>query len=212
MLMRSKKYGRLALVLTIFFILFILLFFYLDRSNMITRLIKNSGFLGVLLAFLTMAFVSMTPVPTEGLLVLYQKVYGVYVGTSVAWMGANLGSIIIFHIARSYGLKYLLEFVKPQYFERVDDWVRRKGIWGSFLARLLPIPAFAANYITGALPSVRFWPYVWTAALSIIPYYVATALIFLGVSRQVWPWLIVGALGILVIWGVGYWVKGRSVK
>lgn len=210
--MRSKKYGRLALVLTILVISSILLFFYLDRSNMITRLIKDSGFLGVILAFLTMAFVSMTPVPTEGLLILYQKVYGVYMGTSIAWMGANLGSIIIFFIARSYGQKYLLEFVKPQYFEQVDDWIRRKGTLGLFLARLLPIPAFAANYITGVLPCVRFWPYVWTAAVTIIPYYLATALIFLGVSRQVWPWLIVGTLGIVAFSGVGYWVKGRSEK
>lgn len=210
--MRSKKYGRLALALTFFVILFILLFFYMDRSNTITMIIKNSGFLGVTFAFLTMTFLSMTPVPTEGLLVLYQKVYGVYFGTSIAWLGASLGSIIIFFIAQSYGKKYLHEFVKPQYFEQVDDWVRRKGTWGLFLARLLPIPAFAANYIAGVLPSVRFWPYVWTAALSIVPYYVATTLIFLGVSRQVWSWLIVGVIGILAFWGIGYLLKGRSEK
>lgn len=210
--MHVKKYGGLALAFTVIIILSIFLFFYLDRSDAISQIIKNSGFFGVLLALVMMAFVSMTPVPTEGLLVLYQKVYGVYLGTSLAWLGANLGSVIIFFIARSYGQKLLGQFVKPKYFELVNHWVEKKGTWGLFIARLMPIPAFAVNYIAGVLPTVRFWPYVWTAALAIIPYYMATALVFLGVSRQVWPWLIVGALGIFAFWGVGYWVKGRSGK
>ena len=208
--MYSKKYGGLALAIIFFVIISVLLFFYLDRSDAISKIIKSSGFFGAILALVLMAFVSMTPVPTEGLLVLYQKVYGVYWGTSLAWLGANLGALIIFFIARPYGEKFLSQLVQPRYFKLVDHWVREKGTWGLFIARLLPIPAFAANYIAGVLPSVRFWPYFWTAALSIIPYYVATALVFLGVSRQVWPWLIVGAIGILAFWGVGYWVKRRS--
>jgi len=210
--MHNKKYGGLALAITLFVILSVLLFFYLDRSDAISKIIKNSGFFGAVLALVLMAFVSMTPVPTEGLLVLYQKVYGVYWGTSLAWLGANLGALIIFFIARPYGQKFLSQFVQPRYFELVDHWVREKGTRGLFIARLLPIPAFAVNYIAGVLPSVRLWPYFWTAALSIIPYYLATALVFLGVSQQVWPWLIAGAIGILAFWGVGYWVRRRSGK
>ena len=210
--MYSKKYGGLALAIIFFVIISVLLFFYLDRSDAISKIIKSSGFFGAIFALVLMAFVSMTPVPTEGLLVLYQKVYGVYWGTSLAWLGANLGALIIFFIARPYGEKFLSQLVQPRYFELVDHWVREKGTWGLFIARLLPIPAFAVNYIAGVLPSVRLWPYFWTAALSIIPYYVATALVFLGVSRQVWPWLIAGAIGILAFWGVGYWVKRRSGK
>lgn len=210
--MHSKNYGGLALGITFLVITSILLFFYLDRSDSISKIIKNSGFFGAILALVLMAFVSMTPVPTEGLLVLYQKVYGVYWGTSLAWLGANLGALIIFFLARPYGQKFLSPLIQTRYFELVDHWVREKGTWGLFIARLLPIPAFAVNYIAGVLPSVRFWPYIWTAALSIIPYYVATALVFLGVSRQVWPWLIVGSIGILAFWGVGFLVKRRSGK
>lgn len=208
--MHIKKYSGLALAFTLFIILSILLFFYLDRSDAISKIIKNSGFFGTIIAIVMMAFVSLTPVPTEGLLVLYQKVYGVYWGTSLAWLGANVGAVIIFFIARSYGQKLLGQFIKPQYFELVNHWVEKKGIWGLFIARLLPIPAFAVNYVAGVLPTVRFWPYLWTAALSIIPYYVATALVFLGVSLQVWPWLVCGAIGILAFWGIGYLVRGRS--
>jgi uncharacterized membrane protein YdjX (TVP38/TMEM64 family) len=210
--MSVKKYGGLALLITLFVLLSVFLFFYLDRSNAISKMIQNSGLYGVILALVMMALVSMTPVPTEGLLVLYQKVYGVYWGTTLAWMGANLGSLIIFLLARAYGQKFLNQFIKPEYFELVNRWVGRRGTWGLFIARLMPIPAFAANYIAGVLPSVRFWPYFWTAAISIIPYYVATALVYLGVSRQVWPWLIVGALGVLGFWGIGYWIKRRSEK
>ena len=202
------KYALSALVVGILVTL-IVVFLYLDRRNEISSSIQGLGFLGMFIAIVLMAFLHLTPVPSEGLLVLYLKIYGIYLGTLIAWLGSALSTLLIFFIARYYGQRFLQKLVTPERFNMVDNWVKRKGSLGLLIARLLPIPAFLVNYIAGVIPSVRFWPYVWTGALSIIPYYVGTALVFLGVSRAIWVWLIVGGIMIIVFWSLGYMFNRR---
>ena len=202
------KYAWSALVVGILVTL-IVVFLYLDRRNEISSSIQGLGFLGMFIAIVLMAFLHLTPVPSEGLLVLYLKIYGIYLGTLIAWLGSALSTLLIFFIARYYGQRFLQKLVTPERFNMVDNWVKRKGSLGLLIARLLPIPAFLVNYIAGVIPSVRFWPYVWTGALSIIPYYVGTALVFLGVSRAIWVWLIVGGIMIIAFWSLGYMFNRR---
>lgn len=202
------KYALSALVVGILVTL-IVVFLYLDRRNEISSSIQGLGFLGMFIAIVLMAFLHLTPVPSEGLLVLYLKIYGIYLGTLIAWLGSALSTLLIFFIARYYGQRFLQKLVTPERFNMVDNWVKRKGSLGLLIARLLPIPAFLVNYIAGVIPSVRFWPYVWTGALSIIPYYLGTALVFLGVSRAIWVWLIVGGIMIIAFWSLGYMFNRR---
>lgn len=60
--------------------------------------------------------------------------------------------------------------------------------------------AFIVNYITSVIPAIRFWSYLWTAALTIIPTYLVTALIFMGITAKLRIWLVVGSLGMVLIW------------
>ncbi|HBP63273.1 MAG TPA: TVP38/TMEM64 family protein, partial [Desulfosporosinus sp.] len=50
---------------------------------------------------------------------------------------------------------------------------------------------------------------LWTAALSMIPYYVGTALVFLGVSQETWIWLVLGIIALILIWSAGYFLNKR---
>lgn len=77
------------------------------------------------------------------------------------------------------------------------------------MARLLPLPAIAVNYAAGVIPSIKFWPYFWTACVSIIPYYIGTALVVIGVAKHTWLWFLAGGLVILAIGSIGY-VLGRK--
>jgi len=205
-----KKYGWMGLIITAF-ILFVVGFLYFDRRNQISAMIQGLGGFGIAVAVLLMAGLCMTPIPSEGIVVLYLKIYGVIWGTTIAWVGASLSSLVIFVVARYYGQGFIQRLVTPERFKQIDDWVKRKGTLGLFIVRLLPIPAFAVNYVAGVIPSIRLWPYLWTAALSIIPYYVATALVFLGVAREIWTWLIIGGLGLIAFWGVGFAFNRRRI-
>lgn len=71
---------------------------------------------------------------------------------------------------------------------------------GLVMVRLLPLPAFIVNYITAVIPAIDFWSYFWTAALTIIPSYIATALVLMGISVNSRIWLVIGSFGMVILW------------
>ncbi|EGW38449.1 VTT domain-containing protein [Desulfosporosinus sp. OT] len=196
-------------VLIAAFVLLIAAFFYFDRRNEISVIIRAWGLWGVVFAIFLMAAICMTPIPSEGLVVLYLKIYGIYQGIFFAWLGSTLSALVIFIIVRVYGQMLMKRLISPERFDTVDNWIKGKGSLGLLVARLLPIPAFAVNYIAGAMPSMKLWTYLWTAALSMIPYYVGTALVFLGVARETWIWLALGIVALILFWGTGYALNKR---
>ncbi|MFZ3100686.1 MAG: VTT domain-containing protein [Desulfitobacteriaceae bacterium] len=204
-----RKYGLIGVLITAF-ILFIAAFLYLDRRNEISVLIQAWGVWGILLAILLMTALCMTPMPSEGLVVLFLKIFGIYQGIFYSWLGSTLSSLAIFFIARIYGQKLMPKLISSKRFELVDNWIYRKGALGLLIARLLPIPAFAVNYIAGVMPSIKLWPYFWTVALSIVPYYIGTALVFMGVAQKTWLWFFLGAAALFVFWGTGYTLNKRQ--
>ena len=205
------KYGWTGILIAVF-ILLIAAFFYLDRRNEISVIILEWGLWGVAFAIFLMAALCMTPIPSEGLVVLLLKIYGVYQGVFFAWLGSTLSAVAIFIIVRVFGPTLMQKLISQERFKVVDNWVKGKGSLGLFVARLLPIPAFAVNYIAGAMPSMKLWTYLWTAALAIIPYYVGTALVFSGVARETWIWLVLGIVALILFWGTGYVLNKRRVQ
>ncbi|ODA41493.1 VTT domain-containing protein [Desulfosporosinus sp. BG] len=206
-----SKYAWTGVLITTF-VLLIAAFFYFDRRNEISVFIRAWGLWGVVFAIFLMAAICMTPIPSEGLVVLYLKIYGIYEGIFFAWLGSTLSALAIFIIVRVYGQMLMKRLISPERFNTVDNWIKGKGSLGLLVARLLPIPAFAVNYIAGAMPSMKLWTYLWTAALSMIPYYVGTALVFLGVARETWIWLVLGIVALIIFWGTGYILNKRHVK
>lgn len=206
-----RRYGWTG-VLIAAFVLLIAAFFYLDKRNEISIIIRAWGLWGVAFAIFLMAALCMTPIPSEGLVVLYLKIYGIYQGVFFAWLGSTLSAVAIFIIVRVYGQTLMKRLISPERFKVVDNWVMGKGSLGLFVARLLPIPAFAVNYIASAMPSMKLWTYLWTAALAMIPYYVGTALVFLGVARETWIWLVLGIVALILFWGTGYVLNKRRVQ
>ena len=206
-----RKYGWAGILIAAF-VLLIAAFFYLDRRNEISVIIREWGLWGVAFAIFLMVALCMTPISSEGLVVVLLKIYGVYQGVFFAWLGSTLSAVAIFIIVRVFGQTLMQKLISPERFKVVDNWVKGKGSLGLFMARLLPIPAFAVNYIAGAMPSMKLWTYLWTAALAMIPYYVGTALVFLGVARETWIWLVLGLAALIVFWGTGYVLNKRRVQ
>ncbi|GMA51789.1 hypothetical protein GCM10025857_31460 [Alicyclobacillus contaminans] len=75
--------------------------------------------------------------------------------------------------------------------------------------RLLPIPGYLSSYIVGTMPSVGLWTYIWTEAISVVPYYLGSVLIFLGVVKNLTRWLFFGGCLMAVVWGIGFLVQRR---
>ena len=203
------KYGWTGVIIVAFVIL-IAAFFYFDRGNQISTIIQDWGAWGAVFAIALMTALCMTPIPSEGLVVMFLKIFGVYEGVFFAWVGSTLSAMVIFILVRFYGQRLMRKLISPERFNLVDHWVKGRGPLGLLVARLLPIPAFAINYIVGAMPSVKLWTYLWTAALSMIPYYVGTALVYLGVAQTTWLWFFLGFGALILFWGIGYFLNKRK--
>lgn len=205
----KKNNGLLALVIIIFAVL-IVLFFYLDRKNELSTLIQTWGIVGIIFAILIMGALCTTPIPSEGLTILLLKIFGVFWGILYSWLGSILSSFIIYYLVHYYGKSFFQKLITPERFETVDHWIKKKGPLGLLIARVLPIPAFIVNYIAAAIPSLKLWPYVWTAALAMLPYYLGTALVYVGVAKSTLIWVAVGAIAIFSFWAIGYLLSRRT--
>lgn len=198
-----RKYRWISLIIIVIFVCMVA-FLYFDRRNQISYFILAWGFWGVFAAILLMGVICMTPIPSEGLLVLYLKIYGVYLGILYSWVGSIIGALAIFMFARIYGQELVKKIIKSEHIELVDSWVKEKGSLGLLIVRFLPVPAFAVNYIAGVMPSMKLWSYLWTAAISMAPYYIGTGFVFLWITSKAWHWLILGGIVLVAFWSARY--------
>lgn len=172
--------------------------------------IHSWGPIGIIVAVLLMAAFHMTPLPSDGLLIMYFKVFGVVWGGLYGWVGSLVSALCLYGLARYLGQGVLRSSIPEKHFKQVDNWVLRKGQRGLFMARLLPIPAFAVNCVAGVMPSVRLWAYLWTAALSIVPYFCAVGLVYVGMSTPLRAWAFVGGAALVLMWVGSYALSGGN--
>jgi uncharacterized membrane protein YdjX (TVP38/TMEM64 family) len=204
-----KQFIRTGLFFLVGVVVFLLLL-YLDKNQKITVILTGLGWFGDVLAIILMAAICLTPIPSEGLLIIYMKVFGIIWGLVYAWIGTSISTVIIFLIARYYGRWMLHKVVQHERFEQINQWMTARGSLGLLMARLLPIPGFIVNYAAGLMSTIKFWSYFWTGVVSMIPYYVGAALLYFGVSTH-WYWILIGLVPAALVGSVSY-VIGKSTK
>lgn len=193
-------------------VLLVVGFFRIDRHNQVSMAIQGWGAWGIVLSVLLMAAFCVIPVPSEFLMVMNMKVFGVWWGIFYTWIGAMLGAVAVFYVARSMGARLLEAFISEERLQQVNDWIGRKGALGLLLARLVPLPFIVVNYAAGVLRSVKTWEYIWTTGVGLLPYDVGAALVFLGLSTRYTIWLAVGGLAVVGIWVGGYFFNRYTNK
>jgi uncharacterized membrane protein YdjX (TVP38/TMEM64 family) len=185
-------------------ILLVVLYFQMDKHDQISNHIRAWGGFGIFVAILLMALFCVIPVPSEFLMVMNMKIYGVWWGIFYTWIGAMLGAVAVFFIARYIGRGLLSAFISDERFHQVDVWVKKWGVFGLLLARLVPLPFIVVNYTAGVMKSVTIWNYLWTTAIGLLPYDIGSALVFLGASQRMVHWLVLGAVAVIAVWIAGY--------
>lgn len=184
---------------------------YLDRDHRISNIIQSWGAMGVIIGILLMLVWCLTPIPSEGLLIIFLRVFGVVWGTAYAWLGTTLSAVVIYFIARHFTRSMLGRVSAHERFEQVNLWVRDWGGIGLLLARLLPVPAFIVNYVAGMIPAISLWTYVWTAVVAIMPYYLGVALVFQGVFGN-WIYALIGLIPLGIVAIVGLVLRKRGTN
>ncbi|MED2973653.1 TVP38/TMEM64 family protein [Fictibacillus sp. B-59209] len=185
---------------------------YLSQENILHFLeqYRDLGFLpGVLLPLLE----AIIPVlPLFIIVAGNAAAYGFWMGALFSWLGAVIGSLIVFFLVRKLGQQRFLHFItKHHKIEKLLGWMERRGFGTLFLIYCFPFtPSALINVIAGLsrinqktfILSVSLGKLVMIAIISFIGYD------FLDVIKNPLK-LGLTVFGILVLWLGGKVVESR---
>lgn len=136
----------------------------------LTDWVEHLGPLGFLAFIGIYAVGTVLFVPGSLLTIAAGLVFGLGLGTLVAWLGAVLGSAFAFLIARYLARSKIEEKTKHNAkFKAIDGAIGKQGWKIIGLLRLSPlIPFNASNYFYG-VTAIGFWPYVLASAAGMLP-------------------------------------------
>ncbi|KSU84776.1 MULTISPECIES: TVP38/TMEM64 family protein [Fictibacillus] len=185
---------------------------YLTQENILHFLeqYRDLGFLpGVLLPLLE----AIIPVlPLFIIVAGNAAAYGFWLGALLSWLGAVLGSLVVFFLVRKFGQKRFLHFVTRHHkIAKLLSWMERHGFGTLFLIYCFPFtPSALINVIAGLsrvnqktfMLAVTLGKLVMIAIISFIGYD------FLDVIKNPLK-LGLAVFGILVLWLGGKVVESR---
>ncbi len=158
----------------------------------IERVIRSWGMWGVLGSIGIMVLHSFVPFPAEIIAIANGMVYGPFWGVVITWVGAMLGALIAFGLARTLGRPFVERLVARRHWQAFDDWAAVQGGRMVLIARFYPIIAFnLINYAAG-ISRISWWTFIWTTGIGILP--LTILMVVMGDWIHVlpwWAWLIV---------------------
>lgn len=206
-----------VLALVLFLVLVLAIYFTLNPEALdgpkalVSGWIDQAGPWGWLVIIVMMILHSFVPLPAEIVAVAAGASYGLVLGTLIVWVGAMLGAIVAFALARWLGQPFIERILSPKYRGKLQSWQHDAGAETLLLSRFIPIISFnLINYAAG-LANVRWWTFLWTTAIGIIP---ITALsVFIGATMKDLPinWILgLGAGGLMLILAIRWWLQRRD--
>jgi uncharacterized membrane protein YdjX (TVP38/TMEM64 family) len=166
----------------------------------VTQFIRSTGAWGIAAAIGLMVLHSFVPFPAEFVAIANGMIYGPVWGTVITWVGAMLGALLAFGLARLLGRPFVDAVLAKRDWRTLDDWVARHG-WGAvLLSRFIPVISFnLINYAAG-LTRIPWWTFTGATAVGILP--LTTLMVVLGDRLRILPWqvcLVVFVVG-LILW------------
>ena len=140
-----------------------------NSAGEIAEQLRSWGAWAMAASVLLMVAHSFVPLPSELIAIANGIVFGLVAGTLVTWVGAMLGAILAFAIARWFGRRFVESILPTRYTAAIDEWTKESGTLVLLVSRLLPIVSFnLINYAAGLTP-ISWWTFIWTTGLGIVP-------------------------------------------
>ena len=155
---------------------------------------------------------SFVPFPAELIAIANGMLFGPVWGTVVTWIGAMLGAALAFALARRFGRPLVDRFIARKAWAGAEDLQACCDARTLLLARLVPVISFnLINYAAGFL-GVRWWRFLWTTSLGILPITVASVAIGNQLTGPMWDTWLAGS-GLLLALYLGWrWYSARRPR
>jgi len=148
---------------------------------------------------------SILPIPAEFIGIANGMMFGPWLGVAITWVGAMLGAVLSFALARWLGMPVVRRILSPERLRHVERISAHPT--SLLLVRLVPVISFnLVNYAAGLL-GVPWRRFVWTTAIGILP---LTIVVVVAGDRlataawRVWTAVIVG--------GIALWIALRWLR
>ncbi len=172
--------------------------------------IEDAGVLAPLVFVVAYAILTVLLFPGIIPAVAAGAVFGVLAGTVLSLVGATIGAVGAFLLARKLG-RQDVERVAGERMRRIDGWIGRRGFMAVLYARLLPVAPFnVLNYACG-VTSVSTRDYVLATAIGMIPGTFLHVALGSTLSDPTSPEFI-AAVGGLIVLGVGAPLIDRALR
>lgn len=96
-------------------------------------------------------------------------IFGWQYGALYSWIGALLGAILDFGVARWYGRLVVERFVNMKYISRTDTFLQRYGLLAVFITRITPIIPFKVVSYGAGLTTMSLCKFVFATAIGQAP-------------------------------------------
>ena len=160
------------------------------------RAIASWGAAAPLASVALMVLHSFVPFPAEMLAIANGMLFGLALGVAITWIGAMLGALLAFALARWLGQPFVHNLLGERRWRTVETWTAVTGAKALLLARLMPVISFnLVNYAAG-LTGISWWTFTWTTAIGILPITIASVLVgshMTTVRWEFWAVLVVAA-------------------
>jgi uncharacterized membrane protein YdjX (TVP38/TMEM64 family) len=132
-------------------------------------LMERAGLWAPLASIGLMAAHSFVPFPAELIAIANGMAFGLWGGILVTWLGAMVGAVLAYELARALGPGARSRLVPVRHQARLDTLVGDFGTRTLLIARLIPVISFnLVNYAAG-LAGVSRITFLWTTAIGILP-------------------------------------------
>ncbi len=143
----------------------------IGNMDQVIQLIRSWGMAAPLMSILLMITQAIiAPIPAFLITAANGMVFGGFWGALISWIGALLGALTAFYIARLFGNVALRKIVRNQKtVEFIQHAGEKKGFYVILVARLLPFVSFDVISYMAGLSGIRLWAFVLGTALGMLP-------------------------------------------
>jgi uncharacterized membrane protein YdjX (TVP38/TMEM64 family) len=173
------------------------------------RFAASWGAWSAVVAVLLMVLHSFVPLPAEIIAIANGMLFGTWLGIALTWAGAMLGAVLSCALARALGRPFVRLLVSERRWRQVEMLSLTPPTM--LVVRLVPLISFnLVNYAAGLL-GVRWWPFLWTTALGILPLTVAMVVAGEGMLHvPLWLWFVIAAAVILLWLALQRWRRAPT--
>lgn len=171
---------------------------------------EAAGAWGPFLFVLVYAVLTVLLVPGSPLTVAAGVLFGPYLGTGLVVVGATLGATGAFLWGRRLGRRAVARLTGDR-FERVDDWLRHRGLLAVLYVRLVPVLPFNLLNPTAGITDITLRDFVVGTAIGIVPGTFAYAALGGSFDDPTSPTFL-AAVALLVVLAVGAPLVDRRVR